>query len=74
MGKRRGTMLSILPAVIHQEMRLTADQALQLTGRGRSKFYADVKAGKLPQPERDGPQFARWRAGTLIDALNAAAK
>ena len=74
MGKRRGLMLTALPAVIHPEMRLTAEQALQLTGRGRSKFYGDVKAGKLPQPERDGPQFARWRAGSLIDAMNGGVK
>lgn len=59
-----------LPPVLHPEMRLTFEQALILTGRGRSKFFADVKAGKLPQPERDGARFSRWRAGTLIDALN----
>lgn len=74
MGQKRGAKLTDLPAQIHEEMRLTSEQAMQLTGRGRSKFYADVKAGKLPQPERDGPQFARWRAGSLIDALNGAAK
>ena len=70
MGKRRGLMLSALPAVIHPEMRLTAEQALQLTGRGRSKFFEDVRLGKLPQPERDGRNFVRWRAGSLIDAMN----
>lgn len=74
MGRRRGRRLTELPAVIHPEMRLTSEQAMQLTGSGRSKFYADVKAGKLPQGERDGPQFVRWRAGSLIDAMNRSAK
>ena len=73
MGKPRGARLTELPAQIHPEMRLTSEQAMQLAGRGKSKFYADVKAGKLPQPERDGTYFARWRAGTLIDALNRGA-
>lgn len=73
MGKRRGAALSVLPAVIHPEMRLTAEQVMQLRGCGRSKLYADVRAGKLPAPERDGPQFVRWRAGTLLAALNGAA-
>jgi predicted DNA-binding transcriptional regulator AlpA len=73
MGQKRGEMLAKLPAVIHPEMRLTVAQAMQLTGRGRSKFFDDVKAGKLPQPERDGPQFVRFRAGDLIDAMNAKA-
>lgn len=73
MAKRRGALLTVLPAQIHPEMRLTCEQALQLTGRGRSKFYSDIKAGKLPQPERDGPSFARWRAGDLIDALRRGA-
>ena len=70
MGKRRGARLTDLPLNIHPEMRLTADQAMQLRGCGRSKFYADIKAGKVPEPERDGPGFVRWRAGSLIDAMN----
>lgn len=70
MAKRRGALLTNLPEQIHPEMRLTCAQALQLTGRGRSKFYADIRAGKLPEPERDGRAFARWRAGSLIDAMN----
>ena len=66
-------MLTNLPMQIHPEMRLTSEQAMQLTGRGKSKFYKDVRDGKLPQPERDGPQFARWRAGSLLEALNKGA-
>ena len=74
MGRRRGARLTELPENIHPELRLTSCQAMQLAGRGRSKFYDDVKTGKLPQPERDGKQFARWRAGTLIEWLNGSAK
>lgn len=70
MANRRGAPLVKLPAELHPEQRLTYEQACALTGRGRSKFFADVKAGKLPQPERDGPRFSRWRAGSLIEALN----
>lgn len=71
MARKRGALLTELPESIPNEMRLTAAQAMRLTGRSRSKFYADVRDGKLPQPERDGPQFVRWRAGDLIAALNA---
>lgn len=73
MSNRRGAALVELPAVIHPEQRLTAVQAMRLTGRGRSKFYSDVEAGKLPKPERDGPNFVRWRAGDLLAALDAMA-
>jgi predicted DNA-binding transcriptional regulator AlpA len=53
-------------------MRLTAEQSMRLTGRGRTKFYRDIKDGKLPPPaERDG-KFVRWRAGDLIDSLTRA--
>jgi predicted DNA-binding transcriptional regulator AlpA len=73
MAKRRGALLTELPQTIHPEQRLTAEQAMQLTGRGRSLFYKHVKNGTLPQPcERDG-RFVRWRAGTLIDALAGSA-
>lgn len=73
MAKPRGRWLTDLPQEIHPEQRLTAAQAMRLAGRGRSKFYADIAAGKLPQPERDGPRFARWRAGALIEALRVLA-
>jgi predicted DNA-binding transcriptional regulator AlpA len=70
MGKARGERLALLPAVLNPEQRLTADQAMALAGQGRTQFYGNIKVGKLPQPERDGPRFVRWRAGSLIDALN----
>jgi predicted DNA-binding transcriptional regulator AlpA len=70
MANRRGEQFCILPANLHPETRLTAEQAQLLTGRGKSKFFDDVRSGKLPKPEKDGPRFARWRAGSLIDAMN----
>ena len=72
MAKARGAALVALPERLNPEQRLTAQQSMALTGRGRSKFYADITAGKLPQPERDGPHFVRWRAGDLLAALNGA--
>lgn len=72
MAKQRGSRLIDLPPALNPEQRLTLAQAMVLTGRGRSKFYADVKSGKLPPPERDGARFVRWRAGDLIGALSTA--
>lgn len=74
MAKPRGQALTDLPAVIPNEMRLTLEQAMRLTGRGRSKFYEDVRAGVLPPPAEKSGRFVRWRAGDLIGALDGAAK
>ncbi len=72
MAKRRGNSLTELPPHLPHDMRLTAEQSMRLTGRGRTKFYRDIKDGKLPPPaERDG-KFVRWRAGDLIDSLTRA--
>lgn len=68
---RQRRALAALPTSLHPEQRLTAEQAQALLGTGRSKFYDDVRAGRLPQPERDGVRFARWRAGDLLDLLAA---
>lgn len=62
-----------LPAGLEAEARLTLDQVSALTGLGRTKIYAEVKAGRLPQPERRGKRCSRWRAGTLIAAMNGGA-
>jgi predicted DNA-binding transcriptional regulator AlpA len=72
MAMRRGDALTELPEKLHPDQRLTAVQAMRLTGRGRTKFYADVAAKVLPAPERHGSRFVRWRAGDLIAALNGA--
>ena len=74
MAKARGQQLTDLPAVIPDEMRLTGEQAMRLTGRGRSKFFKDVKDGVLPPPTEKSGRFVRWRAGDLIAALNGSAK
>lgn len=69
MAHPRGELLSSLPATLHPEQRLTATQAMQLSGRSRTRFYADLRAGALPPPvERDG-RFVRWRAADLLAAL-----
>lgn len=73
MARSRGAALVTLPANLHPETRLTAEQSQLLTGRGKSKFFDDVRVGKLPKPEKDGPRFSRWRAGSLIDAMNGRA-
>ncbi|MCB1998136.1 MAG: hypothetical protein KDG57_20075 [Rhodoferax sp.] len=65
----RGEALTTLPATLHPEQRLTADQAMLLTGRSRSRLYADVKAGVLPAPAEKRKRFVRWRAGDLLAAL-----
>ena len=58
-----------LPATLHPEQRLDYPQVQALTGKGRSKLAADVKAGRFPQPERDGRRCTRWRAGDVLDYL-----
>lgn len=69
MAHKRSETLTALPAEVHPEQRLTFPQACQLAGRGRSRFYSDMAAGRLPPPcERDG-RFVRWRAADLIEAL-----
>lgn len=67
--KARGQALTTLGATLHPEQRLTPEQAMLLTGRGRSKFYLDVKAGVLPQPAERQGRFVRWRAGDLVAVL-----
>lgn len=59
-----------LPKGLELETRLTAAQSFKLTGIKRTKFYSEIKAGRLPEPERRGKRCSRWRAGSLIDAMN----
>lgn len=68
MAKRRGQHLTDLPAVIPPDMLLTAEQGMKLKGRGRSKWYQDVKDGVLPPPAVKNGKFVRWRAGDLVAA------
>jgi prophage regulatory protein len=59
-----------LPATLHPEQRLNLQQVEALTGRKKSKLYAEIKAGRFVAPERDGPRCSRWRAGDVLEYLN----
>ena len=59
-----------LPERLHPEQRIKLPLVKLLTGNGKTKIYADIKAGTFPAPERDGIRCSRWRAGTVIDHLN----
>lgn len=60
-----------LPETLHPEQRLNFAQLEALTGNKRTKIYADIKAGVLPEPERDGTRCSRWRYGDVLEALAA---
>lgn len=70
MANRRGPALTTLPENIHPDQRLTIEQACLLRGCGRSKFYADEKAGLLKIRIERSAGMVRVRAGDLIDAMN----
>lgn len=63
--------LGELPAVLHPEQRLWLAQVETLIGNGGSWIYPEIKAGRFPEPERDGPRNSRWRAGDVLDWLEA---
>jgi prophage regulatory protein len=56
---------------LHPEQRLKLQQVSALTGKGRTKIYAEIKAGAFPAPERDGPRWSRWRAADVLAYLAA---
>jgi prophage regulatory protein len=58
-----------LPATLHPEQRIEYGHVQALTGWGRSKIAAETKAGRFPQPERDGRRCTRWRAGDVLAYL-----
>jgi predicted DNA-binding transcriptional regulator AlpA len=58
-----------MPFGLEHEVRLTLAQVSTLTGWGRTKIYAEIKAQRFPEPERSGARCSRWRAGTVIDAI-----
>lgn len=62
---------TVLPPVFHPEQRLKLSTVQVLTGLGKTKLYYLIKAGKFPQPERDGARCSRWRAGDVLDHLAA---
>lgn len=69
MAQTNSERAAVLPPTLHPEQRLKLQQVMALTGRGRTKTYAEIKAGKHPAPERDGPRCSRWRAGDVLDYL-----
>jgi predicted DNA-binding transcriptional regulator AlpA len=62
-----------LPPSLEEEVRLKIAQVCALTGYGRSKLYEEIRAGRFPEPERSGKRCSRWRAGTVLAALNKGA-
>lgn len=60
-----------LPQTLCQEQRLTMPQVTTLTGSAKSKLYALIAAGEFPAPERRGPRCSRWRAGDVLNWLDA---
>lgn len=66
---RKPTIPAQLPAGLENETRLKLEQVAVLTGIGRTKIYAEIAAGRLPEPERRGKRCSRWRAGDIIAAM-----
>lgn len=62
-----------LPAGLEAETRINLDQLSILTGKKKTKLYADIKAGLLPEPERSGKRCSRWRVGSVLAAMNGGA-
>lgn len=63
--------MTVLPATLHPEQRLTMAQVEALTGRKKSWLYDRIKAGVFVAPERDGPRCSRWRAADVLAYLAA---
>lgn len=61
----------VLPETIHREQRLKLPAVRTLTGLGKTKIYADIKNGTFPAPVRHGTRCSRWRAGDVLDHLEA---
>lgn len=59
-----------LPTHLEGEVRLRVAQVCALTGYGRSKLYAEISAGRFPEPERRGQRCSRWKASTVLATLN----
>lgn len=71
MHKATTPIVAAIPETLHPEQRLRAEVVFELTGWKRSKLYSEVRAGRFPAPERDGPRCSRWRAGDVLQALQA---
>lgn len=71
MSRRNTDNSAPLPEALQQETRLKFYQVSALSGLGRTKIYALIKDGVFPAPERRGKRCSRWRAGDVIEFLNA---
>jgi prophage regulatory protein len=61
----------VVPETLHREQRIDWRLVSALTGSGRTKIFEGVAEGTFPEPERDGPRWSRWRAGDVLDWLEA---
>src|SRR5690242_15872211 len=66
--KRKPKTESLSPD-LRNERRIDFEELCEIAGSGPTKTNADVRAGKLPQPEWDGPKFRRWRLGGVLESL-----
>lgn len=71
MSMKAAPLVAAIPETLHPEQRLRFEAVSALTGWKRSKLYAEVRAGRFPAPERDGRRCSRWRAGDVIESLQA---
>ena len=55
--------------VLDRNAHLKEVQVMALRQVGRTKFRADVRAGKFPAPMRLGRRCNRWLASTVLDWL-----
>lgn len=62
--------MAVTPAPEAQSVRLIPiSEVIRLTGRGRSRIYAEMKAGRFPKAIKDGAS-TRWNS-LEIDSWNA---
>lgn len=52
---------------------LNLDKVLTRTGTGRTKHYADIKCGLIPQPIKRGDRFSRWPSHEIDEVVTARA-
>jgi predicted DNA-binding transcriptional regulator AlpA len=62
----REGLKELLPLI--DDKLLKDNEAAELLGRSRAKFRAQVRAGELPPPVRDG-NMTRWRKSELLAVI-----
>lgn len=71
MQTKQSPLVAAIPETLHPEQRLRFEVVSALTGWQRSKLYGEIRAGRFPAPERSSSRCSRWRAGDVIEALQA---